>query len=51
MVEKIENVITEVEQFLLEKKLTHEDFRLKYLSRKGVLNELIEDFKKVSGDQ
>ena len=51
MVEKIENVITEVEQFLLEKKLTHEDFRLKYLSRKGVLNELFEDFKKVSGDQ
>jgi len=31
--------------------LTHEDFRLKYLSRKGVLNELFEDFKKVSGDQ
>ena len=51
MVEKIENIITEVEQFLLEKKLTHEDFRLKYLSRKGVLNELFEDFKKVSGDQ
>jgi phenylalanyl-tRNA synthetase alpha chain len=51
VVEKIENVITEVEQFLLEKKLTHEDFRLKYLSRKGVLNELFEDFKKVSGDQ
>jgi phenylalanyl-tRNA synthetase alpha chain len=51
VVEKIENVITEVEQFLLEKKLTHEDFRLKYLSRKGVLNGLFEDFKKVSGDQ
>jgi phenylalanyl-tRNA synthetase alpha chain len=51
VVEKIENVITEVEQFLLEKKLTHEDFRLKYLSRKGVLNELFEDFKKVTGDQ
>lgn len=51
MIEKIENVFTEVEQFLLEKKLTHEDFRLKYLSRKGVLNELFEDFKKISGDQ
>ncbi|MCP9762094.1 phenylalanine--tRNA ligase subunit alpha [Lacihabitans soyangensis] len=51
MIEKIENIFTEVEQFLLEKKLTHEDFRLKYLSRKGVLNELFEDFKKISGDQ
>lgn len=51
MVEKIENIFAEVEQFLLEKKLTHEDFRLKYLSRKGVLNELFDDFKKVSIDQ
>ena len=51
MIEKIENIFTEVEQFLLEKKLTHEDFRLKYLSRKGVLNELFEEFKKISGDQ
>ncbi len=51
MIEKIENIFVEVEQFLLEKKLTHEDFRLKYLSRKGVLNELFEDFKKVSSDQ
>ncbi|MCP9753658.1 phenylalanine--tRNA ligase subunit alpha [Lacihabitans sp. CCS-44] len=51
MIEKIENIFAEVEQFLLEKKLTHEDFRLKYLSRKGVLNELFDDFKKVSNDQ
>ena len=51
MIEKIENIFVEVEQFLLEKKLTHEDFRLKYLSRRGVLNELFEDFKKVSNDQ
>ncbi len=51
MIEKIENIFVEVEQFLLEKKLTHEDFRLKYLSRKGVLNELFDDFKKVSNDQ
>ena len=51
MIEKIENIFVEVEQFLLEKKLTHEDFRLKYLSRKGVLNELFEDFKKVNSDQ
>jgi phenylalanyl-tRNA synthetase alpha chain len=51
VIEKIENIFVEVEQFLLEKKLTHEDFRLKYLSRKGVLNELFEDFKKVSSDQ
>jgi phenylalanyl-tRNA synthetase alpha chain len=51
VIEKIENIFVEVEQFLLEKKLTHEDFRLKYLSRKGVLNELFEDFKKVNSDQ
>jgi phenylalanyl-tRNA synthetase alpha chain len=51
VIEKIENIFVEVEQFLLEKKLTHEDFRLKYLSRRGVLNELFEDFKKVSNDQ
>jgi phenylalanyl-tRNA synthetase alpha chain len=51
VIEKIENIFAEVEQFLLEKKLTHEDFRLKYLSRKGVLNELFDDFKKVSIDQ
>lgn len=51
MIDKIENILAEVGQLLLEKKLTHEDFRLKYLSRKGVLNDLFEDFKKVSGDQ
>lgn len=51
MIEKIENVLADIEQFLLEKKLTHEDFRLKYLSRKGILNELFDEFKKISGDQ
>lgn len=51
MIEKIENIFIEVEQILLNKNINHEEFRLKYLSRKGILNELFDDFKKVSGDQ
>ena len=51
MIEKIENIFKEVEQILLNKNINHEEFRLKYLSRKGILNELFDDFKKVSGDQ
>jgi phenylalanyl-tRNA synthetase alpha chain len=51
VIEKIENIFKEVEQILLNKNINHEEFRLKYLSRKGILNELFDDFKKVSGDQ
>lgn len=49
MLEKIKNVKSEVEQDVL--RITDsnslEDFRLKYLSRKGLLNDLFEDFKLV----
>ncbi|MCP9770109.1 phenylalanine--tRNA ligase subunit alpha [Lacihabitans sp. LS3-19] len=51
VIEKIERVIKEAESFLQDNKLNSEDFRLKYLSRKGILNELFDDFKKINNEQ
>jgi phenylalanyl-tRNA synthetase alpha chain len=51
VIEKIENLLHEVDNILLKRKTNPEDFRLKYLSRKGVLNNLFDEFKLVSGDQ
>ncbi|MBN8701613.1 MAG: phenylalanine--tRNA ligase subunit alpha [Bacteroidetes bacterium] len=43
--EKIINILNEVDAFSIESKEQLENFRLKYLSKKGVLNDLFEDFK------
>jgi len=51
MLKKIANLIKEVSSFSVK---THEDlesFRLKFLSKKGLISELFEDFKNVSASE
>ncbi len=50
MLEKIKNISIEAEKMLSDRSLNHEDFRLKFLSRKGLLNELFDEFKQVPGE-
>ena len=47
MIEKIDALINEIEQFEASNAEQAEQFRIKYLGRKGILNDLFEDFKKV----
>jgi phenylalanyl-tRNA synthetase alpha chain len=51
MKEKIETLVKEVSSLELKTKQDAEDFRIKYLSKKGILNQLFEDFKILPGDQ
>jgi len=48
MRDRIEKIILEVEEFSAKSKEHAEEFRLKYLSRKGKISELFDDFKTVS---
>lgn len=48
MKEKIENLLAEVQGFEAESKTHLEEFRLKYLSKKGLIPALFNDFKLVS---
>lgn len=48
MRDRIENLLKEVEQFTAKSKENAEEFRLKYLSRKGKISELFDEFKTVS---
>lgn len=50
MINKINDLIAEIEVLPLEGKEALENFRLKYLSRKGLLNELFEEFKQVPNE-
>jgi phenylalanyl-tRNA synthetase alpha chain len=50
MRERIETLIKEVEEFSTKTKENAEEFRLKYLSRKGKISELFDEFKNVSPD-
>jgi phenylalanyl-tRNA synthetase alpha chain len=50
MRERIETLIREVEEFSTKTKENAEEFRLKYLSRKGKISELFDEFKTVSPD-
>jgi len=50
MEEKIKNLITEVSQFKASSKQEIENFRLKFLSKKGQIAELFEDLKKMPAD-
>jgi phenylalanyl-tRNA synthetase alpha chain len=45
MEDKIKNIAYEVKEVLIQNKIELEEFRLKYLSRKGVLSILFEEFK------
>lgn len=50
MLEKIKSVQTEIESAIVESKEQLEQFRLTYLSKKGIVNDLFKDFKEVSSD-
>lgn len=47
MKEKIDNLLKEIEQFAAETKEQAEEFRIKLLSRKGIIQDLFEEFKTV----
>ncbi len=47
MKEKLQSVITEIKEIVLQSAESAEEFRLKYLSRKGLLNDLMEEFKEI----
>lgn len=51
MIDKIKDLITEVEAFKAQSKDEIENFRIKYLGKKGVLNEYFAAFKNVANDQ
>jgi len=51
MIEQIEHLITEVEAFNTTSRDELESFRVKYLSKKGILNGFFSDFRHVSSDQ
>jgi phenylalanyl-tRNA synthetase alpha chain len=51
MIEKIKEHIANVENFQAESKEELEAFRIKYLGKKGLLNEFFAEFKNVSNDQ
>lgn len=51
MIEKIKNHITEIQSFTAETKEEVEQFRIKYLGKKGILNEFFALFKNVANDQ
>ncbi len=51
MIDKIKSHIEEVERFTADSKEAVEAFRIKYLGKKGVLNEFFLAFKEVANDQ
>lgn len=50
MLDKINSIREEVGKTIIENKEQLEQFRLTYLSKKGLLNDLFKDFKEVSND-
>ena len=51
MIDKIKELIAEVEVFKAQSKEEVEAFRIKYLGKKGLLNEFFAEFKNVANDQ
>ena len=51
MLDKIKNYIDEVNAFKSTEKDKLEEFRIRFLGKKGVLNDLFEEFKKASSEQ
>lgn len=51
MQDNISRLLEEIKSAQIATKAALEEYRLKYLSKKGKLNQLFEDFKKVSGEQ
>ena len=50
MKDRIESLLNEVEEYKATDPSRREEFRLKYLSRKGKISELFDEFKSVSSD-
>ncbi len=50
MKEKIEHILEEVEKFTAQSKEQVEEYRIKWLSKKGEITQLFEDFKNVPSD-
>jgi phenylalanyl-tRNA synthetase alpha chain len=51
MIAKLNQVKEEINQFRIESSEAMEEFRLTYLSRKGILNDLFEEFKTIPNEQ
>ncbi len=51
MLEKIEELLTEVNQFSSQNKEEIENFRIKFNGKKGILNDFFEKFKEVPNEQ
>lgn len=51
MIEKIQKLIEEVARFNQQEEKQIEEFRLKFLSKKGILNDLFADFKNVPSEE
>ena len=51
MIDKIKELIAEAEAFKAQTKEEVETFRIKYLGKKGLLNEYFSEFKNVANDQ
>lgn len=51
MIDQINNYLEEVENYIIKTQSELEEFRLKYLSKKGLINELFEEFKTVSSEK
>jgi phenylalanyl-tRNA synthetase alpha chain len=51
VLENIKNLFISAEEFLQTKPKENENFRLKYLSKKGLLNDMFDNFKLVPNDQ
>lgn len=51
MTEKIQLILADIQNISIQSNEDLENFRLKYLSKKGVINELFEDFKNIQPEQ
>lgn len=51
MIEQVDNYLSEVENYPIKSQAELEEFRLKYLSKKGLINELFEEFKTVQPEK
>ena len=51
MIDKIKELIAEAEAFTTQSKEEVEAFRIKYLGKKGLLNDFFAEFKNIANDQ
>ncbi|MEQ9402647.1 MAG: phenylalanine--tRNA ligase subunit alpha [Cyclobacteriaceae bacterium] len=51
MLDKVKEVSEEIKAYSVSSEEEVENFRLKYISKKGIVNELFEDFRSVPGEQ